>query len=88
MTEIHEGQILERLIRVHGVDCPVVVGISNGGLIFRVKGTKKAVTISWSAAVAAGNTPGSAKSFLEGKPLEFLQHGARKVVANKEAKSE
>lgn len=79
MTELKPGQRLERLLKVHGIEAPVVLSVSHEGISFRVKGTKKAVTQSWVQVVSNTNTPTNVPSYLMDKAYEFLQHVSKKL---------
>lgn len=80
MTTFAEGQSLDRVIRVHGIEHPVILTISNEGITFRVKGSQKAVTQGWVQIVGACNTPFNVPCFLANKPFEFLKWAAEKIV--------
>jgi hypothetical protein len=82
MTKLESGQVLKREIRVHGVEAPVNVEITSDGLTFAVKGTKKKVKIGWVQVVKSAITPNDVKSYLHGKPFEFLVTQAIKRAKN------
>jgi len=84
-TLLKEGQTLKREIRVHGVEAPVVVTISEEGIMAQVKGSRIPVQQNWVQLITAMNTPGNVPSFMAGKPYEFLQHQATKRNRRKEA---
>jgi hypothetical protein len=71
-----EGK-LEREIRIHGVEAPVLVEISPEGLSLRVKGSRTAVTTMWGQIVSVCSTPTNVKSYLMGRPLDVLVKAAR-----------
>lgn len=71
---------LKRTIRVYGVEADVNVTINSTGLDFKVVGTKLGTGATWAQLVGACTTPAHVKSFLEGKPLEFLQYQASAVI--------
>jgi hypothetical protein len=68
---------LEREIKVHGVEAPVIVSLTTDGISFRIKGTRTALTNGWVQTVMAMNTPTNVKSYLMGNPLGVLESGAR-----------
>lgn len=79
MAELKPGQKpLQRVIRVHGIEQPVIVSIAHEGISFRVKGTQKPVQQGWGQIIAACYTPGNVPSFLMGKAYDFLQWIAKK----------
>lgn len=78
MTELTGEQTLSRIVRVHGVEHPVIVMIDASGISFRVKGTKKPVTQNWTQVIAACNTPSNVPSFLMSKAYTFIQWVAKK----------
>lgn len=71
---------LKRSIRVHGVEADVNVTLTAEGVEFKVAGTKLGIGASWTKLVGACFTPANIKSFLEGKPLEFLQYQASSII--------
>lgn len=77
---------LEREIRVYGVEGPVIVTIAPEGLEFRLPGSRKTVTISWTNVVGEAETPATVPSYLMGKPLEFLQQQAREIIKRREGR--
>jgi hypothetical protein len=77
-TQLKEGQQIKREIRVHGVEAPVIVTISQEGITFALKGSRTPLSQNWVQIVQATNTPGNVPSFLAGKPYELLQHQANK----------
>lgn len=83
MTELKGDQFIARVIRVHGIEQPVIVLLTAQGISFRVKGSKKAISQNWTQVVNACLTPGNVPSFLAGKPFEFLKHTAEKIVLAK-----
>jgi hypothetical protein len=87
MTELNGDQKLERLIRVYGVEMPVVVSIRHEGITFRVKGTKKSVTAPWPDVVKACHTESNVPCWLAGRPLDLLINSSTKVVAAKVKKA-
>ena len=88
MTEIKDGQSFSRIIRVYGIEQPVMVRITATGISFRIKGSKKAINASWTQAVNACNTPGNVQSFLMNRPFEFLKNTADKITASKVSKAD
>jgi hypothetical protein len=83
-TELKEGQKLRRQIKVYGIEEPVIVELTYEGLFFKIKGTSVGVGAAWPKYVGAAFTPEKAKSFLAGKPMEFLQHQAAQLVKRRE----
>lgn len=71
---------LKRTIRVYGVEADVHVTLTAEGMEFKVAGTKLGVGASWAKLVSACFTPAHVKSFLEGKPLAFLQYQASTII--------
>lgn len=71
---------LKRSIRVHGVEADVNITFTAEGIELKVVGTKLGVGASWPKIVSACLTPPNVKSFLEGKPLSFLQYQASTVI--------
>jgi hypothetical protein len=84
VTTMAAGQKLERVIRVHGIEHPVILTVSNEGISFRVKGTQKAVTQSWTQVILACNTPMNVPCFLADQPLALLHHLAGKQARKAE----
>lgn len=68
---------LEREIKVHGIEAPVIVSMTSDGIAFRIKGSRTTLTNGWVQTVMAMNTPGNVKSYLMGKPYETLESLAR-----------
>jgi hypothetical protein len=79
---LKEGQTLQRVIKVYGIERPVVVSISRNGLTLRVKGSKTEVAASWPIVVNACSTPGGTPSKLQSTPLEVLQDTDRRLTAS------
>ena len=77
-----EGQTLSRLVKVYGIERPVVVTINRNGLTLKVKGSKTPVEATWQAVVLASSTPSNVPSKLHGRPLEFLQDSDRRLTAS------
>ena len=76
---------VERRVPIGGVGT-VVFGLSAQGITARVKGTKIKLRVNWMGVVEAMHTPGNVPSFLEGRPVEFLQHYLVKVEGKKKDK--
>ena len=70
---------LTRLIRIPGIDVPVVVTISPDGISFRAQGTRRTIHASWSKTVDGCSTGAQVPSYLFGKPYELLQSAAKKA---------
>lgn len=80
---LKEDQKLRRVIKVYGVEQPVVVEISHQGITFKVKGTKTPVGNNWPELIRDGcHTEDSVKSYFSGKPLEYLIAQAKKRAEN------
>ena len=79
-AELSEGKTLKRKIKVYGVEQPVIITLSHQGISFRVKGAKLDVSMTWPDAVNACYTPENVPSYLEGRPLEFLQEQAKGIT--------
>lgn len=86
MTKLEGDKVLGRTIRVYGIG-EVVFEFSEEGLSARIKGTKVALTQSWSQVVESMNTPANVPSYLMGKPAEFLKHQLKKVEASRAKKA-
>lgn len=82
-TELKEGVIIKRQLRVYGVEAPVNVEISSSGIRMAIKGTRTWVEATWPRLVEAMFTPGDVPSFLAHKPLELLKHFATKSTKKK-----
>jgi hypothetical protein len=74
-----EGQALQRLVKIYGIERPAVVTISRDGLSIKVKGSKTAVVATWVEVVNACATPDNVPSKLHGCPMGFLQDTDRKL---------
>jgi hypothetical protein len=72
MATILKGSI-KRAIKVHGLESPVVVEITERGIEVRVPGQRITIGASWLGLVNAMVVPDAAPSFLKEKPLEFLK---------------
>lgn len=83
MIELRDDQKLERIIRVHGVEAPVVVKITPHELVLKVKGSRKEIWLSWTQAVSHATTGTDVPSYLFDKPLELLKHYAAEYVERK-----
>lgn len=80
---LKEGQTLSRLVKVYGIERPVMVTISRDGITLKVKGSKTFVSAGWVAVVdKACGTPDNVPSKLHGKALEFLQDNDRRLTAS------
>ena len=79
---LKEGQTLQRIIKVYGVERPVIVSISRNGLTLRMKGSKTHIAAPWAAVVNACSTPGNVPARLRGRPLEVLQDIDRRLTAS------
>lgn len=82
-TVLKEGQKLERVIHVYGIEGPVAVTITIEGIHFRVPGSKKAVHARWADVVRVCGTEESVPSFLFGHAFEFLRFTAEEVQKRK-----
>ena len=78
MTELKGEQTVTRILRVHGIEHPVILTIGASGLSFRVKGTQKPVSQNWTQVIAACSTPTNVPSFLMNKAYDFLQWVGKK----------
>lgn len=67
---------LEREIRIHGIEAPVLLEISTEGISLRVKGSRTAVTTTWGEVVSVCHTPSNVKSYLMDKPRAILEKSA------------
>lgn len=76
MTELLEGSVLRRDIRIPSLNSNIITEISTKGIHFHVKGSRKKIYLSWDRAINAAVTPTSVPSFLMDKPMELLQHQA------------
>jgi hypothetical protein len=80
---LKEGQTLSRLVKVYGIERPVVVTIGRDGLTMKVKGSKTPVMASWAEVVgSACGTPDNVPSKLHGRAMEFLQDCDRRLTAS------
>ena len=77
-----EGQTLQRLVKIYGIERPAVVTISRDGLSIKVKGSKTAVLANWTAVVNACCTPDNVASKLHNRAMEFLQDADRRLGAS------
>lgn len=85
---LREDQKLRRVIKVYGVEQPVVVEISHQGITFKVKGTKTPVGNNWPELIRDGcHTEDSVKSYFAGKPLEYLIAQATKQTKRAEKRA-
>jgi hypothetical protein len=75
---LEEGKVLKRVIRLHGINKPVVIEISTAGVSIYVKGARKHLHGNWYAIVnKAMETPADVPSYLMGKPWELLEKQAK-----------
>lgn len=79
MTELQDGQQLERLVKVYGIEGKLAVKITTDGISFRVPGTKQSVNLTWAKALAASETPSNVPCWLAGDPVKFLTTAVEKV---------
>jgi hypothetical protein len=86
MTKLNSP--LKREIHVHGVEAPVTVELSETGIRFQVRGTKKWVSTGWVQVVNACHTGEDLPSYLMGKPFEYLKHLGDKVSAKAAKRAE
>lgn len=85
---LREDQKLRRVIKVYGVEQPVVVELSHAGITFKVKGTKTPVGNTWPDLIRDGcHTEDSVKSYFAGKPLEYLIAQAAKQAKRAEKRA-
>lgn len=68
---------LKRSIKVHGVDAPVNLVVSEEGISMTVAGMKTKIANDWVSIVQSMHTPANVLSYLEGKPLDLLKHQAK-----------
>jgi len=87
-TKLEGTQTLKRLIHVHGIEGDIEVAMSEQGLSFRVPGTRTYLTMSWTQAINASETPTTVKSYHMGKPMEFLTTTAKATRQKKVERAE
>lgn len=79
MVQIKPGDNpIRRIVKVYGVESPVVLQVAYEGITLSIKGAKIPLTLSWVQVAEAAKTPGNVPSFLEGRGLEYLKHTAKK----------
>jgi len=81
-TTLNPGQKLKRVIRVYGVEQPVLVTLTAEGLDFRIVGQGKHLSLyaPWRFVVEHMPTPDNVKCFLSGKPVDMLNYLSAKVL--------
>ncbi len=76
-TILKDNAKLERVLRVYGIEKPVVVTLTARDITFRVANTKMSVCASWPTVIEkACETPINVPSYLAGRPLELLKRKA------------
>ena len=78
---IAEGKKLKRVIKVYGVELPIIVTLTHEGIEFKVKSAKMGVGNMWAQLIHKGCvTPDNVPSYLAGLPLNFLIEQAKAIV--------
>ena len=87
-TLLESGKSVTRAVRVYGVEALVLVTMTERGLLFRVKGSKTTLNVTWPEAVAASITSENVPSAFYGKPYEFLVRSAKKLVERRQRRAD
>lgn len=82
IAEMKPGKRTRRVVRIYGVDRPVVVTITTEGLSMKVlnSGQQQVLYAPWRVVAEKLPTPPNAKCFLAGQPIEFLNYQSKKAV--------
>jgi hypothetical protein len=80
MAKTKSSSVIKRVIKLYGVDLPIIVSLSEEGVAMAVSGTKTKVSGTWESVARSLQTPDNVPSYLMGKPKEFLARQAKKQL--------
>jgi hypothetical protein len=82
---IAEGKKLKRVIKVYGVELPIIVTLTAEGIEFKVQTAKIGVGNTWAQIVEKGclTPPNVRPAWAEGQPLAFLVEQAKTIVRHR-----
>lgn len=88
MATIGPEQTITRVIKVYGIEQPVVLKLTAQGLTMQVKGSRRVVYKSWRGVAEFCDTPADVPSKHYGMPIALLEEEAKKITEKLQKKAD